>query len=133
MAEAIWNYLADGEWKADSAGSRPTGFVHPLATKALQEYGLDATTQTSKSVEQFAEDEFDLVVTVCDHARDSCPHFTGAKQMFHWPLPDPGDAVGSDEERMAVFRQVRDQIRQLIQTYLELTHKTGSLGKLTGW
>ncbi len=119
MAEALWNELGQGGWRAESAGSKPAGYVHPLAIRAMQERGLEIADHRSKSVNEFQDQRFDLVVTVCDHAKQACPVFTGAEQMHHWPFDDPADATGSDDEQLPVFRRVRDQIEQRISEYLK--------------
>jgi len=118
MAEALWEEIGKGEWESDSAGSKPSGYVHPLAIRAMQELGIDISTNTSKLLDQFQEQAFDLVVTVCDNAKESCPVFSGAKQTFHWPFDDPADATGSDDEKMVFFRRVRDEIKEKIQSFL---------------
>lgn len=118
MAEALWESLGQGEWQSESAGSKPSGYVHPLAIGAMQELDIDISANQSKLLDQFRNQEFDLVVTVCDNAKDSCPVFRGAKQTLHWPFDDPADATGTEEEQMVVFRRVRDEIRNRIQTYL---------------
>jgi arsenate reductase len=119
MAQVIWQQLGQGDWNAESAGSRPAGYVHPLALKALEEIGLDISGLHSKSVDQFSGQEFDLAVTVCDHAKEACPVLPGVETTLHWPFEDPANATGSDEEKMDCFRRVRDQIRQRIKEYLE--------------
>lgn len=119
MAEALWNDLAGGEWQAFSAGSRPAGYVHPSAVKVLAELGLDLSRNRSKHLDEFRDRPFDLVVTVCDNARESCPVFPGAKRLAHWPFPDPAEAEGSEEEKLAVFRAVRDAIRERIRAFLQ--------------
>jgi len=118
MAEALWETLGDGEWSSESAGSKPSGYVHPLAIKAMSELGVDISTHESKSLDQFREQNFDLVVTVCDNAKESCPVFAGATQTFHWPFDDPADATGTEEEQMLFFRRVRDEIKDKINSYL---------------
>jgi len=118
MAETLWEALGGGEWESESAGSKPSGYVHPLAIRAMQELDIDISQNTSKSVEQFQDQSFDLVVTVCDNAKESCPVFPGAKETLHWPFDDPADATGTDDEKMVVFRRVRDEINDTIQTYL---------------
>ncbi|GAB4143520.1 MAG: arsenate reductase ArsC [Thermogutta sp.] len=118
MAEALWNDLAGGAWQAVSAGSRPAGYVHPLAIRVLSELGLDLSQNRSKHLDEFRDRPFDLVVTVCDNARESCPVFPGAPQTLHWPFPDPAEADGTEEEKLAVFRSVRDAIRERIQAFL---------------
>ena len=122
MAERLWVELGAGQWEAESAGSKPSGYVHPLAIQAMGELGFDISANASKSLEPFQGQPFDLVVTVCDNAQEACPTFPGARQMLHWPFDDPADAVGSEEEQMIVFRRVRDEIQTKIQAYL-----TGSL------
>lgn len=118
MAEALWEALGKGEWASESAGSKPSGYVHPLAIRAMQELGIDISQNTSKSLEQFRDQNFDLVVTVCDNAKESCPVFPGAQGALHWPFDDPADATGTDDEKMVVFRRVRDEIKETIQNYL---------------
>lgn len=118
MAESLWETLGDGEWKSASAGSKPSGYVHPLAIRAMQELDIDISEHISKSLEQFQDQPFDLVVTVCDNAKESCPLFSGAKETLHWPFEDPADATGTMEEKLKVFRRVRDQIRERIASYL---------------
>jgi arsenate reductase (thioredoxin) len=119
MAEGLWNLLGQGQWSAVSAGSKPAGYVHPLAIVAMQELGIDLSAARSKHLEKFASDKFDLVVTVCDHARDACPVFPGALQTLHWPFHDPAEAGGTEVERLSCFRAVRDEIQQKISAWLE--------------
>lgn len=119
MAEALWNDLAGGAWQAVSAGSRPAGYVHPLAVQVLSELGLDLSRNRSKHVDEFRDRPFDLVVTVCDNARESCPTFPGASRIEHWPFPDPAEAEGTQEQKLAVFRAVRDAIRDRIRAFLQ--------------
>ncbi|MCH9654577.1 MAG: arsenate reductase ArsC [Planctomycetes bacterium] len=118
MAEELWETLGAGEWQAESAGSKPSGYVHPLAIQAMQELEIDLNANTSKSLDQFKDQPFDLVVTVCDNAKESCPVFSGATETLHWPFDDPADATGSDDEKMHMFRRVRDEIKAKIESYL---------------
>lgn len=118
MAEALWNELGEGQWRAWSAGSNPAGYVHPLAVKVMAEQDIDLSKHESKSLQQFVDEPFDLVVTVCGNAREACPAFPAATQMLHWPFDDPAHATGTEDERLAEFRQVRDQIRDRISGYL---------------
>lgn len=118
MAEALWNELGRGQWEAHSAGSKPAGYVHPLAVRVMRESGADLSRHQSKSVQQYRDRPFDLVVTVCGNARDACPTWPGATAAFHWPFDDPADAGGTDEEKLVTFRRVRDEIRQRIADYL---------------
>ncbi len=122
MAEDLWELLGEGNWESESAGSKPSGYVHPLAIKVMQELQRDISSNRSKSLEQFRNQDFDLVVTVCDNAHQACPQFPGAKQTLHWPFDDPADATGTDEDKMNVFRRVRDEIKEKILNYL--SHKS---------
>ncbi|MAT15137.1 MAG: low molecular weight phosphatase family protein [Planctomyces sp.] len=118
MAEALWESLGEGAWEAESAGSKPSGYVHPLAIKAMSEIGVDISAYQSKSLDQFTGQKFDIVVTVCDNAKEACPVFPGAVKMLHWPFYDPAEATGSEEEQLVVFRRVRDEIQSKIRSYL---------------
>ena len=118
MAEALWNRIGESQWEAHSAGSRPAGYVHPLAIQAMNELNEDLSNAQSKSVEPLADQAWDLVVTVCDSAKEACPALPAAARSVHWPFDDPADAEGSDEEKLVVFRRVRDQIRQRIEEFV---------------
>jgi arsenate reductase len=121
MAEGLWRALGNGEWEAVSAGSRPSGYVHELAVQAMQQRGIDIASGHSKSVSEFAAQPFDLVVTVCDHAREACPAFPGARQTLHWPFDDPAEATGTTAEKMKTFVRVRNEIEARIREYLRET------------
>ncbi len=118
MAQAIWQDSGSSEWIAMSAGSRPSGYVHPLALKSIEELGLPINGLESKSVDLFVGEEIDLAVTVCDHAKEACPLLPGVKQTLHWPFEDPADATGSDDEKIIQFRKIRDQIKKRIGDFL---------------
>jgi arsenate reductase len=118
MAEGFWNALGDGQWHAVSAGSNPAGYVHPLVIQAMSEAGIDLSDARSKHLDQFSDEEFDLVITVCDSAQEACPVFPVAKEMLHWPFEDPAHATGTEAEKSEVFKKVRDQIRNRIASYL---------------
>jgi len=118
MAEAIINYLAGDQWQAFSAGTQPSGYVHPLALKALEEIGIRHSGD-SKSVDRFRGEEFDVVITVCDDAAENCPVWLGKGNRVHIGFPDPAKAEGSEDEKMEVFRQVRDDIQSRILAYLK--------------
>jgi arsenate reductase (thioredoxin) len=109
MAEAIVNAHLGKEWEAFSAGTKPAGLVHPRALAALEEIGIHHDGR-SKSVEEFRDMAFDLVVTVCDDANESCPVWLGKGKRTHLGFPDPARVKGREEEIMAVFRVVRDDI-----------------------
>jgi arsenate reductase len=114
MAEGWVNHhLGDG-WEAHSAGTLPAGYVHPLAIQAMAELEIDISGQASKSVDAYRNVPFDLVVTVCDDAADNCPLWLGQGRVIHIGLPDPAAVTGTDEERLADFRGVRDAITQRV-------------------
>lgn len=117
MAQGLFRHLSNGTYDAYSAGVSPTT-VNPLAIRAMREIGIDISHHTSDSIDQYLNRDFDLVITVCDNAKENCPIFPGAKNTRHWPFEDPADAKGSEEERMRVFRKVRDQIRDQIANFL---------------
>lgn len=118
MAEGLFRELSGGRWESHSAGSRPSGYVHPLAIEAMQQRGIDISRGVSKSVSQFAGQEFDLVVTVCDDAKEACPMFPGGGDRQHWPFDDPADATGSDAEKLQCFIRVRNEIEETVQHFL---------------
>jgi len=118
MAEAIVNARLPDRWQAVSAGTKPTGYVHPKAVQALQEIGIRHEGR-SKRADEFQDAEFDLVVTVCDSAAEECPVWLGKGRRTHHSFPDPAKAEGSDEDVMAAFRAVRDAIAEEIPELLE--------------
>jgi len=118
MAEGIWRKLGADKWEAYSAGSEPAGYVHPLGVKAMEEIGIEIAANRSKHVDEFVDHDFDLVVTVCDGAKESCPVLPGAAQTVHWPFNDPASATGPDSEKLPVFQRVRDQIQARIEEFL---------------
>jgi len=119
MAEGLVNHFLGDRWEAYSAGTAPTGHVHPLAIQAMAELGIDISRQRSKSVDEFRDTDFDLVITVCDQAAQNCPLWLGPGQVKHMGFPDPAAATGSEAERLEVFRQVRDGLRQEVSHYLK--------------
>src|SRR5271157_4080398 len=118
MAEAIVHALYSKEWRAFSAGTRPAGYVHPMALQVLHEIGIEHRGE-SKSVEQFRDQDFDLVITVCDDANEECPVWLGKGKRVHEGFHDPAKAEGTDDERLAAFRQVRDEMLKKIPTHLK--------------
>jgi arsenate reductase (thioredoxin) len=115
MAEGLLRSIHGGQWEAFSAGTKPRG-VHPYAVKVMAEIGIDISENQSKHVASFLEKNFDLVVTVCDDANEACPIFPGGIKRLHQGFPDPSAAPGTPDERLAVFRRIRDEIRQWIKT-----------------
>ena len=117
MAEGLINHDLAGRVQAFSAGTEPT-YVHPLAITAVGEVGIDISRHRSKSIDEFADEKFDFVITLCDHAAESCPVFFGGVQRIHMGLPNPAAVSGNPEEKMAAFRKVRDQIREEVADFL---------------
>jgi arsenate reductase len=109
MAEAIVNTYQNQRWEAYSAGTHPVGFVHPKARQAINELGIQHKGM-SKSVEQFRNHPFDVVITVCDSAVEECPLWLGSGTRIHLGYPDPAKATGSENEIMEAFRKVRDEM-----------------------
>jgi arsenate reductase len=114
MAEGLARAFHGDVLDVVSAGSRPAGWVHPLAIRAMAEIGVDISDQESKPAEPFLNEPFDVVVTVCDSAAKDCPRWPGAKRIEHWPIEDP--SWGEDEEstRFQRFEETRDDLRQRI-------------------
>ncbi|NOZ48745.1 MAG: arsenate reductase ArsC [Chloroflexi bacterium] len=121
MAEGWVNALLGDRWQARSAGTAPSGYVHPLAIRAMSEVGIDISGGYSKDADEFRHITFDLVITVCDDANEACPVWLREGKVVHSGFDDPAKAEGSEEERMAVFRRVRDEIRQRLPGYLRNT------------
>ena len=133
MAEGLVNHFLVDQWEAFSAGTAPSGYVHPLAIEAMAELEIDISNQQSKSVDEFRERTFDAVITVCDDAAENCPIWLGSGRMRHIGFPDPADASGNEEERLGVFREVRDGLRRQVIEYLrdvedELAREEGPHG-----
>jgi arsenate reductase len=120
MAEGMLRNLAEGRFEVMSAGTEATR-LRPLAIRAMEELGIDISGQESKTLERYLGEPFDYVITVCDKANEACPFFPGAKNRLHWSFEDPSQAEGSEDERLAVFRKVRDDLRERIEQ--ELVHK----------
>lgn len=118
MAEGLINHDLGYAWEAFSAGTEPSGYVHPLAVRAMAELGIDISDGLSKSADLFRQVQLDQVITVCDDAREKCPLWLGSGVVVHIGFEDPAKATGSEEEQMAVFRRVRDEIRAQIIAYL---------------
>lgn len=121
MAEAIINARLGDQWRAFSAGTQPSGYVHPLALKALEVIGIQHEG-VSKNVNKFREVDFDLVVTVCDDAAENCPVWLGRGAYVHLGFVDPAKATGTEAEQFNLFCQVRDQIEERILAYLTELH-----------
>ncbi len=109
MAEGLLRHLGGAKYEVCSAGTHPS-VVNPLAIEAMREIGIDISLHRSKSVAEFANQNFDAVITVCDSAAEQCPVFPGSPQRIHWSLPDPAAATGSDSQKLAAFRSIRDDL-----------------------
>lgn len=114
MAEGWLRHLGGEEFEAHSAGTEATQ-VRPLAILTMSEVGVDISRQTSKTLERYIKEPWDVIITVCDQANESCPLFPGGKHRLHWYLPDPSKAIGTEEEQLAAYRQVRDKLRERIE------------------
>ncbi len=117
LAEGILRAVAKDCFRVASAGSKPAGYVHPLAIKALAEIGIDIAAHTSKHMSEFLDQSVETVITVCGNADQACPVFPGQLNRHHWPFDDPAHATGTDDEKLAVFRRVRDEIRRVFEAY----------------
>ena len=126
MAEGLLRHLGRESCEVFSAGTEKTR-VRPQAIQVMAELGIDISQQQSKPLEQYLGQPFDYVITVCDAANEACPVFPGAKQRLHWSFEDPAAAVGSEEERLRVFRSVRDNIKEHIETNLLSPSTRGEL------
>jgi arsenate reductase len=127
MAEGLVNHFLNRSWQAVSAGTEPSGYVHPLAVAAMGELGIDISAGRSKNAEEFRGWPLDHVITVCDDAAENCPLWLGHEvpqrsgaegKVTHHAFYDPAKAEGSLEERMAIFREVRDQIKDWVVPFL---------------
>jgi arsenate reductase len=118
MAEGLFRQEAGDRYQVFSAGTKPTQ-VRSEAIAAMREIGIDISGHRSKSIDEFAGQELDLVITVCDNANESCSVFPGRTRRLHWPFEDPAVVVGSEEQRIAAFRSTRDRIQARIKLFLE--------------
>lgn len=119
LAEGFLRAASKGAFHVASAGSKPAGYVHPLAIKAMAEAGIDISQHKSKHLSEFLNQQIETVITVCGNADQACPMFPGQANRHHWPFVDPAHATGTEEEQMKVFREVRDRIQQVFQAYAD--------------
>src|SRR5687768_11311705 len=119
MAEGILRRAADDFLDVQSAGSKPAGYVHPLAIRAMQEIGIDITAHRSKHMNDYLSEQVETVITVCGNADQACPMFPGQLNRHHWGFEDPAHATGTEEEKMVVFRRVRDEIARVFTAYAD--------------
>lgn len=119
LGEGLLRAAAGDLFNVVSAGSKPAGYVHPLSIVAMKEIGIDISGHHSKHMKEFMEQTIETVITVCGNADQACPIFPGQLNRHHWPFYDPAHAPGTDEEKLAVFRQVRDEIRRVFTAYAD--------------
>jgi len=117
MAEGILRAAAGDLFEVRSAGSKPTGYVHPKAIEVLGEIGIDIASHASKHLNAFLDREVRTVITVCGKAEQVCPEFPGQVNRYHWGFDDPAHATGTEDEIRAAFRRVRDEIRLVFEAY----------------
>ncbi len=117
LAEGILQRALGDAFEVASAGSKPAGYVHPLAIKALAEIDIDISSNRSKHLDEFLSRNVETVITVCGNADQACPIFPGQMNRHHWPFDDPAHATGTEDEQFEVFRRVRDEIRRVFEAY----------------
>jgi arsenate reductase len=117
LAEGILRRALGAKFHVASAGSKPAGYVHPLAIRVMAEIGLDISAHESKHLSEFLRAEVETVITVCGHADQACPVFPGQVNRHHWGFDDPAHATGTEEEQLAVFRRGRDEIARVFEAY----------------
>ncbi|TDU81295.1 arsenate reductase [Prosthecobacter fusiformis] len=117
LAEGILRSAIADECIIASAGSKPAGYVHPLAIKVMAEIGIDISAHRSKHMDDFLDQSVETVITVCGNADQACPIFPGQLNRHHWGFDDPAHATGTEEEQLVVFRRVRDEISKVFTAY----------------
>lgn len=128
MAEGILRHIASDLFTIYSAGSAPSGYVHPLSVRACAEIGIDLSEHHSKHMDTFLEQDIHTVITVCGNADQACPTFPGQVNRYHWGFDDPAHADGSEEEIYATFQRVRDEILITLQAYVQGYREASPLG-----
>ena len=122
MAEGLLKHHGNGKFEVYSAGLKPS-YVHPLAIKVMAESDIDVTNQYSKTVNEFFDQEFSYIITVCGGAKELCPAFQGRHKALHWSIDDPATAEGTEEEMMKVFRNVREKILEEVNHFISDMHE----------
>ncbi len=125
LAEGLLRAELGDAFDVQSAGSNPAGYVHPLAIRVMSEVGIDISGHRSKHLKEFMDTPVETVITVCGNADQACPIFPGQVNRHHWPFYDPAKAEGSEEEKLKVFREVREEIRRTFRAY--------AAGRRDGW
>jgi arsenate reductase (thioredoxin) len=128
IAEAVLTRLGGGDFEVFSAGTEPKG-VNPYSVRVLADAGIDWSAARSKSVQEFLDQSFDYVITVCDRARQSCPVFPGQHNTLHWGLEDPAEVEGSDDERRAAFQRTYLELNQRIRPFIEVALRAAGRGR----
>ena len=128
IAEAVLGHLGGSDFEVYSAGTEPKG-VNPYTVQVLDDAGIDWTSARSKSVDEFAGQSFDYVITVCDRARQTCPVFPGSHNSLHWGLEDPAEVDGSDAERRGAFRRTYLELNQRIRPFVEVALRAAGRGR----
>ena len=118
MAEGLLRHDAGNVYEVFSAGTKPTR-VRPEAITVMGEVGIDISGHRSKSVDEFAGEDFDYVITVCNNAKESCPMFPAKRKRIHWSIEDPAAVQGSEEETLTAFRRARDELRARLQAFTQ--------------
>lgn len=119
LAEGILRHHAGDILEVHSAGSAPAGYVHPMAIHVMEEIGIDISGHRSKHLDEFRTVPIETVITVCGNADQACPAFPGQVNRHHWGFDDPAQAAGTEAEKVAVFRRVRDEIRRVFEAYAD--------------
>ncbi len=120
MAEGFMKAFGGDRFEVFSAGSRPEGYVHPLAIETMKQLGIDISSNRSKSVEEFLQRPIDILITVCDNAKEACPVLPGHPATAHWGFEDPAKYEGSREEQLAFYRKIAGEIEQSIRRFLSI-------------
>jgi arsenate reductase len=129
LAEGILRAAAGEFLNVQSAGSKPAGYVHPLAIQVMKEIGIDISGHRSKHMDEFLKHKVETVITVCGNADQACPMFPGQVNRHHWGFDDPAHATGTDEEKLGVFRRVRDEIKRVFEAYAAGRHDEAKAAK----
>ena len=119
LAEGLLRAAAGDLFEVASAGSKPAGYVHPMAIEVMKEIGIDISGHHSKHMNEFLDRAVETVITVCGNADQACPIYPGQVNRHHWPFEDPAHATGSDEEKREMFRRVRNEIRRVFTAYAD--------------
>lgn len=116
MAKGLMDHLRGNEFEVFSAGTEPKG-IHPLAIEVMAEIGIDISAQRSKQLDEYLNKNFDYIITLCDHANETCPLFSGEGKRVHQGFPDPVGVEGTEEERLEIFQKVRDELKDFILSF----------------